>query len=213
VEESIDQKLIREIKTDAEQAKKWGYTFMISSIMMQFLHFFQLPILGFTSMIIIIGIILMGSGIIFYFGASTIPQNREQIILRLQGVMKHHDPKRRLWASQRMIGYMKEGNFSKDELLTITREACKVVKLPLDLNKYQEYIAVDHIIFIREIAVGITMPKDTRREFKAKIKQLLKVKFLPEKAYELLADAIAYHPNKLPIQAFADYERELNNRE
>ncbi len=40
------------------------------------------------------------------------------------------------------------------------------------------------------------------------IKPLQKIDGFPDEAYEILADAIAYHPSKLPVQAYLDYQKD-----
>ena len=70
------------------------------------------------------------------------------------------------------------------------------------------YIAVDHLILLREIAVGVNMNKYVRKDFVKIIKPLQKIDGFPDEAYEILADAIAYHPSKLPVQAYLDYQKD-----
>ena len=75
------------------------------------------------------------------------------------------------------------------------------------------YIAVDHIILIREIAVSVEMNKHLRKDFVKIIKPIQKIEGFPDEAYEMLADAIAYHPSKLPIQAYLDYQKDSSKNE
>ena len=51
------------------------------------------------------------------------------------------------------------------------------------------------------------MDRHVRRDFVRIVRPLLKMKNLSSEAYELLADAIAYHPDKLAVQAFADLQQ------
>ncbi len=205
---SVDQIIIQEIKEDAKQVQKWAVIFFISSLLLQFLHLLDPPIWGFRSMLIVAGLILFGASILFYLGSISIPQNRSQIIARLQKIMLDKNPKRRLWAAQRLIGYIKEANFTRNEILEVTLYHVNIIKEPPYSDPYRKYIATDHIIVLREIAVSVPMDKHTRKEFVKIVKALKKLKDITDEGAELLTDAIAYDPNKSPAQAIADLHDE-----
>ena len=89
----------------------------------------------------------------------------------------------------------------------MTQYTVSIIQDPPVADMYKEYIAGDHLILLREMAVSINMDKNTRRDFQKIIRPLKNIKGLSDEAYELLADAMAYHPDKLPIQAFADLKK------
>jgi len=208
VANSIDQAMLQEIAADANQAKQWGFAFLGSSLLMLVLFLFPLPIKGFSILIISTSIILGVTGILFLMGSTTTPKDRKGIVERLQKTMLDKNPNRRLWAAQRLVGYVKDSNFIKEDILELAYHARKVIKTDPEVNRLQKYIAVDHIILLREILVSVPMNKHVRKDFVEIIKPLRKLEWLPEDAVEILADAIAFHPSKLPVQAYLDYERE-----
>lgn len=205
---TIDQEILEEVQSDAKKTRSYGVIFIISGLALQILHLFPLPIRGFPFMLIIAGIILVGSGILFILGSLTVPRNRTEIISRLQKVMLDKNPDRRLWAAQRLVGYAKEANFTKNEILSLAKHAAKMVKNPPVNQTYRPYVAVDHIILLREIAVSVPMDKHLRRDFVRIIKPLQNIEEFGDEAYEVLADAIAYHPEKLPVQAYSDLRKQ-----
>lgn len=208
---SIDQALLQEIAADANQAKQWGLAFLGSSILILVLFLFPLPIKGFSILIISTSIILGVTGILFLMGSTTTPTDRKGIVERLQKVMLDKNPKRRLWAAQRLVGYVKDSNFIKEDILELAYHARKVIKTDPDTSKLQRYIAVDHIILLRELLVSVSMNKHVRKDFVEIIKPLRNLDWLPEDAVEILADAIAYHPSKRPAQAYFDYKHDIED--
>ena len=204
---SIDQTIIAEISEDAKRAKTWGIVLMMSGLLIQLFHTFTLPFSGVRAMLILTGLILFGFGFLFFMGSQNVPRNRKEIIFRLQRVMADENPKRRLWAAQRLIGYAKEANLTKEEILEMTHFAKKAVKSPGGKFAYKGFVAVDHLIFIREMAVSVPMNRHLRKEFVQIIKPLQKLTTLPDEGQALLADAISYHPSKLPVQAYADIKK------
>lgn len=205
---SVDQSLIEDIAQDAKRAKLWGLTLIVGGLLLQVLHLFPLPISGLKAMLIVSGVILIGSGTLFYLGSFSVPTNRREIIERLQKTMLDKNPERRLWAAQRLVGYSKDANFTKKEIVGLAKHVIKIInELPIE-NPYGQYIAADHVVLLREIAVSVPMDKHIRRDFVRIIKPLQKIKGFQNEVYEVLSDAIAYHPNKLPVQAYADLQKE-----
>ncbi|MHA2089633.1 MAG: hypothetical protein ACW98K_02140 [Candidatus Kariarchaeaceae archaeon] len=205
---SIDQALITEIIQDAKRARQWAAVLFFSAILLQIFHILDLNIAGITIMIVLAGIILITSSMLFYIGSLSIPTNRAEIIARLQKTMEDKNPKRRLWAAQRLVGYAKDANFSKETILGLAVHATRIVKNPPHGHSYGRYVAADHIIFLREIAIAVPMNRHLRREFVSIIRPLKKIEGFPDEVYEVLTDAIAYHPDKGPTQAYLDLERE-----
>ncbi len=205
---SADKALFMELNQDVIRARIWGITFIVSSILLQSLHFILDLISGFRFMLILTGVIFFIIGILFVLGTSSVPRSRSEIMARLQKIMLENNPKRRLWAAQRIVGYMKDGNFSKQEILEVTRNITKNAKNPPVPPRYAPYITVDHIVVLREIAVSVSMNKHVRKDFVNIIRPLKKIEGLPEEANALLLDAIAYSPSKLPIQAYNDLLKE-----
>ncbi|MHA2503236.1 MAG: hypothetical protein ACXAE3_10225 [Candidatus Kariarchaeaceae archaeon] len=204
---TVDQQLILEARKDARQTRLYGIGFIILAAVSQLLHFVKLPVQGFPFMVIIAGIIFLGAGILFIMGSYTVPTNRSEFVGRLQKIMLTLDPERRLWAAQRLIGYAKSANFTKNDILRMTQYTVAIIQDPPVADIYKEYIAGDHLILLREMAVNIKMDRNTRREFQKIIRPLNKVKGLSDEAYELLADALAFHPDKLAVQAFSDLKK------
>lgn len=207
-EATPDQKFQIQANEDAANARRYGLIFIIAGFALQILHFFKLPLPGFTAMLIVAAVILIGAGILFILGSYTVPQNRTEFIRRFQNTMLDHNPERRLWAAQRLVGYVREANFTKDEILDVARHAAKMVKNPDVSERYKPYVAVDHIILLRELAVNVEMDKHVRKDFIRVVKPLTKMEGLSDDAYEVLSDAIAYHPDKLPIQAYSDLRKQ-----
>ncbi|MHA2248743.1 MAG: hypothetical protein ACXAD7_00205 [Candidatus Kariarchaeaceae archaeon] len=205
---SIDRAIIEEIAQDAKRARQWSYSFIISGIALQLLHFLSLPIRGVQAMVITAGIILVASGLLFYLGSRSVPTTRPEIIKRLQTTMLEKNPKRRLWAAQRLVGYAKDANFSKKEIVGLAKHAGKIVSTYAEYTNYKQFIAADHIILLREIAISVPMDKHVRSDFVRVIKPLQKIKGFQDEVYEVLSDAIAYHPSKLPVQAYSDLMKE-----
>lgn len=204
---SVDTKLADEIYQNYKQARLWGSTMILSGAILQLLHLFEIPINGFLFMVIISGVILGGAGILFLMGSSSVPKSRAGIVKRLQGIMQNTNPNRRLWAAQRLIGYLRDGNFSMDEKQSIVIDALKVVNSPISGSKYQHYIMVDHIIFLREYSINVKLNKNERKDFTRLVKPLEKIKGLPNEVNNIIMDIIVYDPKKLPIQAYSDYLR------
>lgn len=207
---SVDNYLFKEMNRDIGKTKNWGYTFIASGILLQALHFLLNLIDGFTFMLIMTGVILVISGMLFILGTSSVPKSRGDVVQRLEKIMLTKNPKRRLWAAQRLVGYAKDANFSKEEILSLTRELVRVVKNPPVHQKYRLFVAVDHIVVLREIAVSVKMNKHVRKEFTTIIKPLKKIEGFPDEAYELLSDTIGYHPSKLAVHAYEDYKKDDN---
>ncbi len=207
---SADQAMIIEIADDAAQTKNWGFVLILSGLLIQSLHLFSIPIWGIEYLLILTGLVFVSFGIRFILVATSLPKNRKEIIHRFQLLMLNKNPDRRLWAAQRLVGYAKTANFSKGEILSLARHAKKVIEQPPVEHQYMGYIAVDHLILIREIAVGVKMNKHVRKDYVKIIKPLQKIEGFPEEAYEILADAIAYHPSKLPVQAYIDYQKDTS---
>ncbi|MHA2028742.1 MAG: hypothetical protein ACW99Q_05075 [Candidatus Kariarchaeaceae archaeon] len=205
---SADQAMIQEIADNAVQTKNWGIVLIISGLLIQVLHIFSIPIWGIEYLLILTGLVLFVFGVRFLLVTASLPKNRTEIVTRFQLLMLNENPDRRLWAAQRLIGYAKTANFTKDEVLALTRHAKRIIEDPPVEQRFMGYVAVDHLILIREIAVGIKMNKHVRKDFVKLIKSLQKIEGFPDEAYELLADAIAYHPSKLPVQAYLDYQKE-----
>ncbi|MCE7733256.1 MAG: hypothetical protein GPJ54_00165 [Candidatus Heimdallarchaeota archaeon] len=205
---SVDRAMMKEISENAIQTRNWGIVLILSGLLIQTLHIFPIPVGGIEYLLLLTGVILVAFGIRFILVTTSLPKNRKDLIERFQLLMLDKSPDRRLWAAQRLIGYAKSANFSKDEILSLARHAKKVVEMPPVDEKFMGYVAVDHLILIREIAVGIEMNKHLRKDFVKIIKPLQKIEGFPDEAYELLADAIAYHPSKLPVQAYLDYQKE-----
>jgi hypothetical protein len=204
---SVDQRLILEAREDARKTKIYGIGFIILGSLLQLLHFVNLPVQGFPFMVIIAGVISIGAGILFILGSTTIPTTRSEFVARFQKIMLTLDPERRLWAAQRLVGYAKSANFTKADIIRMTQYTVSIIQDPPVADIYKQYIAGDHLILLREMAVSIKMDKKTRKEFQQTVRPLKKIKGLSDEAYELLADAMAYHPDKLPIQAFADLQK------
>ena len=205
---SVDRAMMNEISENAIQTRNWGIVLILSGLLIQTLHIFPIPVGGIEYLLLLTGVILVAFGIRFILVTTSLPKNRKDLVERFQLLMLDKSPDRRLWAAQRLIGYAKSTNFSKDEILSLARHAKKVVEMPPVDSRFMGYVAVDHLILIREIAVGIEMNKHLRKDFVKIIKPLQKIEGFPDEAYELLADAIAYHPSKLPIQAYLDYQKD-----
>lgn len=205
---SIDEAIIAEIRQDAEKTRVWAFVLMSSGLFIQIFHAFDLPIIGLKSMLILFGSILFISGILFYLGSYSVPTNRREIIDRFQKIMLDKKPDRRLWAAQRLVGYLKDANLTKEEIINIIRYTKKQVEQSSVSMHLQPYISADHVVLLREIAVSVPMNKHIRKEFVRIIKPLQKLQGFPDEVYELLADAIAYHPSKLAVQAYLDYNKE-----
>lgn len=205
---SVDRAMMQEISENAVQTRNWGIVLILSGLLIQTLHIFPIPVGGIEYLLLLTGVILIAFGIRFILVTTSLPKNRKDLVKRFQLLMLDKSPDRRLWAAQRLIGYAKSANFTKDEILSLTRHAKKVVEMPPVEPKFMGYVAVDHLILIREIAVGVDMNKHLRKDFVRIIKPLQKIEGFPDEAYELLADAIAYHPSKLPIQAYLDYQKD-----
>lgn len=203
----LNQQIINELTRDAQEARNWGIVLIIGGLLVQLLHYVDIRFSGITFMLVLTGGIMVVSGIFFTFGSFNVPKNRKQLITQLQKVMMDSNPKRRLWAAQRLIGYAKGAQLSKQEILALATHGKRVVKNPPGKNAYKPYIAVDHLVFLREMAVSIPMTKHVRKDFVQIIRPLQKIKEMPDEGQEMLADAISYHPSKLPIQAFADLEK------
>lgn len=203
----LDRQIINELTNDAKEARNWGIVLILSGLIIQLLHYVDIKITGITLMLFLTGGILIVSGILFTMGSFNVPKTRKELIIRLQKVMMDSNPKRRLWAAQRLIGYAKDANLAKQEILALATHGKKVVQNPPGRQVYQGYIAVDHLIFLREMAVSIPMNKHVRKQFVQILRPLQKIKDMPAEGQEMLADAISYHPSKLPIQAFADLEK------
>ena len=201
----MDTIIADEIYQNYKQARLWGFTMILAGIILQLLHLFAIPVNGFQFMIIISGIILCGAGILFLMGSSSVPKSRTEIVYRLQKIMQNTNPKRRLWAAQRLVGYLKDGNFSKDEKFIIVNDALRLINNPTAGSKYQHYILVDHIIFLREFLINVKLNKHERKEFTRLVKPLEKIKGLPDEVNNIIMDIIVYDPKKLPIQAYSDY--------
>ncbi|OLS27814.1 MAG: hypothetical protein HeimC2_10080 [Candidatus Heimdallarchaeota archaeon LC_2] len=205
---SADLAIMKEIAEDAAQTKNWGIVLILSGLLIQTLHVFKIPVNGIWILLILTGLILAAFGIRFLLVTTSLPKNRMEIIYRFQLLMLSKNPDRRLWAAQRLIGYAKSANFTKEEIYSLSRHAKKIVEQPPVEQQYMGYIAVDHLILLREIAVGVKMNKHVRKDFIKIIKPLQKIVGFPDEAYEILADAIAYHPSKLPVQAYLDYQKD-----
>ena len=202
---SVDAVIADEIYQNYKQARLWGITMILAGIIIQLLHLFEIPISGFQFMVILSGTILGGAGFLFLMGATSVPKSRAEIVERLQKIMQNTNPNRRLWAAQRLIGYLRDGNFSKEEKLSITRDALRLINNPIKESKYQHYIVVDHIIFLREFSINVKMDKIERKEFTRLVKPLESIKDLPDEVNNIIMDIIVYDPKKLPIQAYSDY--------
>lgn len=204
---SVDQYYLSQVKNEGQRTLRYGILFIIGGLLIQLLHLVKIPVQGFTFMVIIAGIILVGAGILFILGSFTVPKTRAELIARLQNIMLDHNPERRLWAAQRLVGYAKDANFAKEEVLALARHAAKMVKENPVREPYNQYVSVDHIILLREMAVSVPMNKHTRKDFVRIITPLQKIKGFGDEAYTVLADAMAYHPSKLPVQAYADLQK------
>lgn len=78
--------------------------------------------------------------------------------------------------AQGLVGYAKQANFSKEDILDITKYTVNIVMKPPVKDIYKEYIMGDHLILLREIAVSVKMDKHTRKEFIRNVKPLMKLK-------------------------------------
>lgn len=201
---SADKFLFQEMNQDIKRARLWGISFIITGLLIQSFHFILSLISGFRFMLILTGIIFVIIGVLFIMGTTSVPKTRNDILRRLLLVMQERNPKRRLWAAQRLVGYLKDGNFSKEEILDTTSTLVNHALHPDVPNRFVSYVAVDHIIVLREIAVTVPMNKHTRKEFVSMIRVLKKIPNLPEDAENILLDAITFSPNKLPVQAYND---------
>jgi hypothetical protein len=202
---SVDSIIAEEIYQNYKQARLWGFTMLLAGIILQLLHLFEVPINGIQFMIIISGIILGGAGILFLLGSSSVPKSRADIVNRLQKIMQNTNPNRRLWAAQKLIGYLRDGDFSKDEKFEIVNDTLRLINNPTAGSKYHHYIQVDHIIFLREFSINVKLNKHERKEFSRLVKPLEKIKGLPDEVNNIIMDIIVYDPKKLPIQAYSDY--------
>ncbi len=93
--------------------------------------------------------------------------------------------------AQGLVGYAKQANFSKEDILDITKYTVNIVMKPPVKDIYKEYIMGDHLILLREIAVSVKMDKHTRKEFIRNVKPLMKLKNLSDEGYQLLADSVS----------------------
>ena len=127
---SVDRAMMQEIADDAVQTRNWGIVLILSGLLIQTLHVFSIPIWGIEYLLIITGLVLVAFGIRFIQVATSLPKNRSEIVKRFQLLMLDKRPDRRLWAAQRLIGYAKSANFTRDEIISLTRHAKKVVENP-----------------------------------------------------------------------------------
>jgi len=204
---TIDQLFLLKARADARKTRMIGVLLILGGAALQLLHLLDASISGFKIMVIVAGVITAGSGILFILGSTTVPKNRGEFVRRFQKAMLDTDPDRRLWGAQSLIGYMKQANFTKEDILRVARYTAAVIENPPVADKYKEYIAGDHLLLLREMAVSVDIDKHTRKDFVRIIRPLMKMKNLSSEAYELLADAVSYHPDKLPIQAFSDLQK------
>ncbi|MEC8704999.1 MAG: hypothetical protein VXX61_04775 [Asgard group archaeon] len=204
---TTDQLLLDNVNKDAKKSKIVGFLLILFAGLIQFLGVLDFNIQGFRVMVVLIGVILFGSGVLFILGSYTVPQNRKEFVKRFQKAMLDFDPDERLWGAQGLVGYAKQANFSKEDILDITKYTVNIVMKPPVKDIYKEYIMGDHLILLREIAVSVKMDKHTRKEFIRNVKPLMKLKNLSDEGYQLLADSVSYHPEKLPVQAYFDLKK------
>ena len=175
---TTDQLLLDNVNKDAKKSKIVGFLLILFAGLIQFLGVLDFNIQGFRVMVVLIGVILFGSGVLFILGSYTVPQNRKEFVKRFQKAMLDFDPDERLWGAQGLVGYAKQANFSKEDILDITKYTVNIVMKPPVKDIYKEYIMGDHLILLREIAVSVKMDKHTRKEFIRNVKPLMKLKNL-----------------------------------
>ncbi len=94
---TTDQLLLDNVNKDAKKSKIVGFLLILFAGLIQFLGVLDFNIQGFRVMVVLIGMILFGSGVLFILGSYTVPQNRKEFVKRFQKAMLDFDPDERLW--------------------------------------------------------------------------------------------------------------------
>ena len=84
---TTDQLLLDNVNKDAKKSKIVGFLLILFAGLIQFLEVLDFNIQGFRVMVVLIGVILFGSGILFILGSYTVPQNRKEFVKRFQKAM------------------------------------------------------------------------------------------------------------------------------